>query len=99
MECENCNYYTEEFDISINDFKPYCVKSKKQIQDNNKTCIEYNDSMNCYNCPNRYETYYEMDDIDHYCNKYHILIYSQHRSLLYKGDFKRNKIIECKDSY
>jgi len=99
VNCEDCNYYTEEFDSEINDLESYCVKQGKPIQDDSMTCVEYNDNMNCYDCPNRYKTYYEIADIDHYCKKYQLLIYQQIRSVLYKGDFKRKKIVECKDSY
>lgn len=95
LNCEDCNYYTEEFNIDINDLKPYCVKLRKPIPDDNTTCIEYNDNLNCYNCPNRYETHYAIDDVDHYCKKYQLLIYQQTRSVLYKGDFKRKELINC----
>lgn len=91
--CEDCNYYTEEFDIDKNDNVPFCIKGN-EIKENN-CCEEYNDDIICYDCPERYERFYEIDDIDHYCRKYNCLIFAQQRSVLYKGDFIKNKINKC----
>lgn len=86
--CDICNYYTEKFDAEMNDHVPFCVKQCMKIKSENP-CMEYNDNTNCYDCLNRYEIFYEIDDIDHYCKKVNKLIYRQQRSVLYRGDFEK----------
>lgn len=87
---EDCNYYTEKYDANKRDNVPFCIKGKVIKEDN--CCEKYNDNLNCYDCPESYSIFYEIDDIDHYCRKYNCLILQQRRSILYKGDFIENKI-------
>lgn len=91
MSCEDCNFYTEEYDLEIHDNKSYCIKSKSFLTeiDYERGCSNFNNDLNCYDCPERYERFYELDDIDHYCKKLNCLIYQQNRSVLYKGDFQK----------
>jgi len=92
MTCEDCNYYTEKHPDIRQDIQ-FCVKQNIEIT-NNKLCVNYDDGLNCYDCPRRYMIYYELNDISHYCKKFNRLLYQQDRSVLYKGDLK--KLDECK---
>jgi hypothetical protein len=91
MICEECNFYTEEFNPDLNDNDAYCLKDRQFITEDEykNECINFNNDLNCYDCPERYEQFYEIDDIDHYCKKLNCLIFRQQRSVLYKGDFKK----------
>ena len=94
MNCEECNFYAEEYNQDAKDNIPYCVKHKKYIKEND-VCNDFNNNISCFNCPERYEIYYEINDIEHYCKKYNVLLYQQMRSVLYKGDFKKGKVCVC----
>jgi len=88
MNCEECNYYTEEFSTDKRDNVPFCKKLNIETIDN-VSCVDFENSLSCFDCDERYEIHYELDDIDHYCKKLKCLIYRQQRSVLYRGDFKQ----------
>lgn len=98
MNCEECNFYIEEYSQDAKDNIPYCVKHKKYIKEND-VCNDFNNNISCFNCPERYEIYYEINDIEHYCKKYNVLLYQQMRSVLYKGDFKKGKVCVCQHQW
>lgn len=95
--CEECRYYTRKCGIpNIGDID-WCVKHKRRTEEN-LYCDDFDNSLNCYDCNQRSEFHYDIDDIEHYCKETGRLVFQQLRSILYKGDFEEYRIVKNKCS-